>query len=280
VRSPVLGRFRPQPQFLIGDLFANYWSQQQEPIPSAALVALLGDFGITVSGSRTALSRLARAGRVERTTLGRRTYYRQTAYGAERIRIVHAQLVAFGPKPRPWDGEWRLVAFHITEAERGKRPALRSHLRSLGFGPLFDGLWISPHADDNEVAQALREVGVSRATVFRARITFGDDPARAWDLAALAGRYRDFIGHFEPYLRAARERSLSPAEALVVRTAAHYWRRRFAADDPDLPAQFLPKPWPRADAHRVFAMLDAELEPLARRHVEETVMAVRDGTPG
>ncbi len=276
--SSVLGRFRPQPQFLIGDLFANYWSEREEPIPSAALVALLGDFGITVSGSRTALSRLARAGRVERTTVGRHTYYRQTAYGAERIRIVHAQLVAFGPEPRPWDGEWRLVAFHVSEAERDKRPALRSHLRALGFGPLFDGLWISPRADEDEVARTLRAVGVDNATVFRARITSGGDPGRAWDLGALAGRYRDFVACFEPYLRAARERSLSPAEALVVRTAAHYWWRRFAADDPDLPLRFLPRPWPRADAHRVFAALDAELEPLARRHVEETVAAARDGT--
>jgi phenylacetic acid degradation operon negative regulatory protein len=277
---PVLGHFRPQPQFLIGDLFANYWSERQEPIPSAALVALLGDFGITVSGSRTALSRLARAGRVERTTIGRHTYYRQTAYGAERIRLVHAQLMAFGPEPRAWDGEWRLVAFHVSEAERDKRPALRSHLRALGFGPLFDGLWISPHADDGEVARVLHEVGVDKATVFRARITAGADPGRAWDLPALATRYRDFLAHFEPHLRAARGGSLSPAEALLVRTAAHYWWRRFAADDPDLPARFLPRPWPRADAHRLFAALDAELEPLARRHVEETVAAVREGTPG
>ncbi len=65
-----------------------------------------------------------------------------------------------------------------------------------------------------------------------------------------------------------------------MRTAARYWWRRFAAEDPDLPAQLLPRSWPRADAHRVFAALDAELEPLARRHVEETVMAAHDGTLG
>ena len=51
-----------QPQHLLITLLGDYWFLRSEHIPSAALVELLGEFGISAVGSRAALSRLARRG--------------------------------------------------------------------------------------------------------------------------------------------------------------------------------------------------------------------------
>ena len=44
-------------QQLLVTLISDYWFASTEPIPSAALVALLAEFGVTETGSRAALSR-------------------------------------------------------------------------------------------------------------------------------------------------------------------------------------------------------------------------------
>jgi phenylacetic acid degradation operon negative regulatory protein len=53
------------PQHLLLTLLGDYWYGQRAALPSAALVSLLGEFGITEVSARAALSRLARRGLLE-----------------------------------------------------------------------------------------------------------------------------------------------------------------------------------------------------------------------
>ena len=64
----------PHPQHLILSLFANYWPGR-ELVPSAGVVAVTDEFGITPTSARAALSRLARRGCCARpgTAAARRT---------------------------------------------------------------------------------------------------------------------------------------------------------------------------------------------------------------
>src|SRR6201982_4145196 len=63
-----------RPPRLLLTLLGDYWWQRTEPLPSAAIVALLAEFGVSDSAARAALSRLTRNGLLVTSKTGRRTY--------------------------------------------------------------------------------------------------------------------------------------------------------------------------------------------------------------
>src|SRR3954462_13731339 len=67
-----------QPQHLLLTLLGDYWFQRDEHLPSAALVDLLAEFGVSAGGARAALSRPARPG-LPRSAQARRAGPRRAA---------------------------------------------------------------------------------------------------------------------------------------------------------------------------------------------------------
>src|ERR1017187_10659003 len=140
-----------QPQHLLLTLLGDYFLDGSVPIPSASLLSLLEGFGITSAGSRAALSRLSRRGLLASSKNGRNTYYRLTPRAAALLREGAQHIFSFGAAERPWSGRWTIVAFSVPEDQRQARPVLRTRLRWLGFAPLYDGLWISPHRPTEDI---------------------------------------------------------------------------------------------------------------------------------
>ena len=70
------------PQGMAVTLLADYTLRTRACLPSAAIVALLADTGVTPAGARTAISRLARRGVLEASRQGRHSSYRLTAPAA------------------------------------------------------------------------------------------------------------------------------------------------------------------------------------------------------
>jgi phenylacetic acid degradation operon negative regulatory protein len=205
---------------------------------------------------------------------GRNTFYRV----AEGFR----NLLPYGPihtrafaKPKPlWDGMWTMVAFTVPEDQRRLRPMLRGRLQSLGFAPLYDGLWVSPHAPDTELDIALQIAPPQSSTVIRAT----EQPlktrlavASAFNLEDLGRSYTEFIRTFRPVLRRVDAGRMGQTEALVSRTRATYRWFVFAVTDPDLPKELLPDGWPRAAAHDLFTALVDGLAALAVQRVRDIV---------
>jgi phenylacetic acid degradation operon negative regulatory protein len=262
------------PQHLLLALLGDYWSGRREPLPSAALVDLLAEFDVNQSGARAALSRLSTRGLLVGTKEGRNTFY-QVADGFRQVLPygpIHAR--AFG-KPRPdWDGLWTIVAFTVPEGQRRLRPMLRGRLQSLGFAPLFDGLWVSPHAPGKELDIALQVAPPLSCTVVRATELPGRTllpVASAWNLDELRDSYTEFIGAFRPVAGRLRDGRIGPTEALVNRTQASYRWWVFAVTDPDLPQTLLPRRWPRGAAHDIFVGLVDGLAASAVQRVRQIV---------
>ena len=65
-----------RPPRLLLTLLGDYWWRRAEPLPSAALVALLAEFGVSDSAARAALSRLTRNQLLVTSKSGRRTVVR------------------------------------------------------------------------------------------------------------------------------------------------------------------------------------------------------------
>jgi phenylacetic acid degradation operon negative regulatory protein len=264
------------PQHLLVTFLADYCLRRSARLPSAALVTLAGDFGVTAGSSRAALSRLARRGAVEQSRQGRRTSYALSSAAARVLIRGSRRLVAFARDAEDWDGNWTVVAFSLPEDRRDARHLLRSRLRWQGFAPLYDGMWVSPRAGAAVAAEVVEGLGVPAVTVLRARdeVQVGPGtrlPLHAWDLDEIAAAYREFLDRWTPVVQRLRRGDVSAGEALVVRTRIMDTYRRFPGLDPQLPMRLMPTSWPREHARALFAEAYDWLGPLAEARVRQLV---------
>lgn len=267
------------PQGLAVTLLADYTLRSRAHLPSAAIVDLLAETGVSHAGARTAISRLARRGVLEADRRGRRSFYRLTPDAATFLRSGGGRIVASTAEPEPWDGQWTLIAFSLPQDEAGRRRGLRGRLRWMGFAPLYDGLWVSPHDLTEKAKAQLAPLTPGATTVFRARHVDLDaslrrNPIDAWDLAAIAERYEAFLERWSPLAAAGR---IGGPEAVRARTEVMDSYRRLPILDPRLPARLLPPGWPRGRAAEVFVAVYDGLAAVAQEHVRAVASRHADG---
>lgn len=77
-----------------------------------------------------------------------------TRKGREAVSRIRMGLLEI-PKPRRWDGRWRIVIFDISEKRRGLRVRVRHLLQQLGFLRLQDSVWVHPY-DCEEIVSILK----------------------------------------------------------------------------------------------------------------------------
>lgn len=258
------------PQGLTVTLLADYTLRTRAWLPSAAIVALLAEAGVTHAGARAAISRLARRGVLEISRQGRYSSYRLTEPAAA-VLSGGGRAIVSSPADA-WDEQWTLIAFSLPQDEVAKRRGLRSHLRWLGFAPLYDALWISPHDLTGKVEAQLAELAFGAMTVFRARhvelgARVGRNPIEAWDTDAIAGRYDSFTRRWSPLAARVRATRITGAEAVRTRTEVMDTYRRLPILDPGLPRRLLPADWPRDTARDLFTAVYDGLATPAQDHV-------------
>ncbi|SHN74873.1 PaaX family transcriptional regulator [Cryptosporangium aurantiacum] len=260
------------PQRLLTSLLGEHWLDADAALPLGVLIDLVAEFGISETSARATANRLVKRGVLDAARVGRHAYYRLSATGAQDIRHKAGTVLGFGPAARPWDGRWTLAAFSVPEEQRRLRHQLRSYLRWLGFAPLFDGLWISPHAGLDALREVFQAVGVDNLSAFRVVETaVGCSPLTAWDLTGIQTAYQDFLADHAALREDIRTGSVTPASALTARTRLLESWRVFPGLDPDLPAELLPGDWPRPAAHALFTDLYDGLGELAALRFRQIV---------
>ena len=167
------------PQHVLLTLIGEYGLHIGDPIPSASLVLMLGEFGITQAGARAAIARLARRGILVATRSGRTTAYTMTDRCAWMVAEGRRLTLEFTGAMRSWDGRWTLVSYSIAQERRAQRALLRTRLRWLGFAPMQDGLWVSPRPPGQSLHEALADLGVGSCAVFVADPVPGRGPPRS-----------------------------------------------------------------------------------------------------
>ncbi len=274
--SPKLPRRQQgsRPQHLLLTILGDFWYARRECLPTRALVTLLGEFGVSHQGSRTAISRLVHRGLLEFNRTRGTGGYQLTSYADWVLRDGLRRISQFGSSSKDWDGEWTLVTFSIPESQRHLRHMLRTRLRWLGFAPLYNGIWVSPWDRADEVAQLLSELDIFSVSIFRAKLSTSspDSPVSAWDLDALARAFDEFIEEFAPLLERVRAGEIGSAEALRQRTFVMDAWRRFPGIDPDLPVELLPDNFPRDRACAVFSEIYRTLGPMAESRVRHLLV--------
>lgn len=216
--------------------------------------------GQTAEQVRSCLRRLVSEGLFVRHGSGSTARYEATeqgmsalGMGIERTRLAYGQDAA----GRGWDRQWRLVAFAVPEDRRAARDAFRDHLLDLGGAAIQGGLYVSAHnwlkdAKDEAARLGLVEL-VTTATTDELEIGGRRDPREMarhlWPIDDLAERYRRFVQQYESVperlqeMRRRKERLPDAAFLPGALTMAVAYQSCFE-DDPLLPPELLPRPWP------------------------------------
>ncbi len=218
-------------------------------ISLATLTEIFQAMGVAEGAVRTAMSRLSADGWLERTRLGRNSYYRLAGKGeatfAEAAARIYAVPMAEAHAPR----------FRLVLAERGDA---RAALQQAGFGQAQPGLWVGPEAlaVPPEAADAVALLADAVGEGGR-RLA-----AQSWPLEALAEAYRHFIAAFTPLDRwLAEGHALKGVDALVARVLLIHEYRRAVLRHPLLPPALLPDDWAGEAARTLCARLYRALLP-------------------
>jgi phenylacetic acid degradation operon negative regulatory protein len=257
---------------LMVTLFGFVWRNPGAFLPSAALVELMGGFGVGPANARATLSRMARDGILELRRSGRYTLYRISDETVARVESGTKRVLSFGASDS-WDGNWTMVAFSIPEEHREIRSAFRTQLRFEGFAPYYDGMWITPGCRTEGILGQIRALNVDHAAVFtvpHADIEIiGRKPLDAWDLDPVRERYLDLKERSDALHALSMQGDMNPASALRQRTELLISFRRTVRMDPELPLSMMPSDWPRFYAREAFMEAFDELAVLAAIRVRQ-----------
>lgn len=76
---------------------------------------------------------------------------RLTKKGKELFKLIKLHNLEI-PKPKKWDGIWRLVSYDIPNVSSKRRDWFRGTLENLGFIKIQDSLWVHPYECKEEIA--------------------------------------------------------------------------------------------------------------------------------
>jgi phenylacetic acid degradation operon negative regulatory protein len=200
---------------------------------------IMGAFGIGEGVVRTAMSRLAADGWVERSRVGRNSYYRLTAGAtaeSERAAVRIYRLPRQG-----WSGVWSLAILNDGASDPvGDR---RAALRNAGFAQLNVNLFIAPgeHLPASPLASGHTIKLQARSSTIEQDRRIA---VQAWKLDRLADAYRAFGDHFAPLCQALNsETDACELTALAARLLVVHELRRIVLRDPGLPLELLGNDW-------------------------------------
>jgi phenylacetic acid degradation operon negative regulatory protein len=196
---------------------------------------------------RTAMSRLAADNWLDRSKVGRNSYYRLTDKGAETFKGATRRI--YFETTRSWDGQW-IIGFLASGSDRAAR---REELLARGYGAIAPNVVVRPYTGvlpdsdpQNCVFSTIDGLGPNAWTLAE----------QGWPLEKISEGYHEFLDHYRAIDEAlAAGQSFSQLESLIIRIMLIHDFRRLVLRDPLLPPSALPKNWPGDAARQLSARI-------------------------
>jgi len=261
--DPGLAPPKLRPQALMLTFLGNYVLRRDIAVFSGSFIEVFDRLGVGEQAIRSTLTRMVGRGLLARHRRGRRMHFGLTERSARILVDGERRVWQRGAVNTDWDGQWTVLAFSMPESWQRQRHDLRSRLVWAGFGPLGNGMWVTPSRVD--VAPVIEGLGLNgRVKVFGGPAEPPTDvPGMirdAFDLDGLAAGYRAFLHRWDrpdPVPRAPDD------------LARYLWMLtewlQLVRVDPWLPVEHLPADWPAVRAQEVLHDLRSRYEAAARR---------------
>ncbi|MHA6529309.1 PaaX family transcriptional regulator C-terminal domain-containing protein [Paenibacillus sp. BAC0078] len=218
--------------------------------------------GYTSTYIRNALSRLKKEGYISSPS---RSQYQITAAGRSYIHSINSKPAR---SLEPWDQSWDVVMLEVPEQERKKRDQFRTAILQLGFGLLYNSVYISPWNYRKEVAEQIQQLQLEgKVSVLHGQFETGSitpDKAYAiWQLDKIEAMYREKQSWLQQEFTPLMNEALREGQALHLFLRYLQIGEVFSGllmADPSLPDELLPANWP---GKRVIAELTGHWQLLA-----------------
>jgi len=219
---------------------------------------------------RTAMSRLAADGWLERRKMGRNSFYRLAKSG--RRTFEDATRHIYDAPPSDWTGRFELLLI----GQARDREVSREALKNAGFGSPLPGVWVAPSG---------APIPEGARSAIRLEVAAEDDSSRrllaaSWPLDRMAEAYLKFMKAFAPLnAHLGRRAKLSDADAFTARILLIHHYRRVVLRDPLLPAALLPSNWPGKAARALCGEIYRALLPASERWLDDHGLSERGRLP-
>lgn len=259
--SPLIAAFQARSPIRAWSLIVTIYGDAVMPrggeLWLGTLSEILAPIGIDDRLVRTAMSRLASEGWLERTKVGRKSFYRLSD-GGQRAFADATRRIYFAAPP-DWKGDWRIA---VLTASGEIRAAQREMLRDQGFGQLAPTVFLAPATAGGDLfsGNIAAQAGIvwldATGSAADALLLAGE----AFQLTTVADGYRRFLDVFSGLDAAcAGADALLDLDQLIARILLIHEFRRLVLRDPLLPEALLPADWPghgaRALAARIYGRL-------------------------
>lgn len=218
--------------------------------------------GYTSTYIRNSLSRLKKEGYIASPV---RSQYCITSAGRAYIKSINSKPARY---EQQWDHTWDVVMLEVPEQERKKRDAFRNAILQLGYGLLYNSVYISPWNYRQEVTDYVESLQLTgNVSILRGEFAEGTiTPAKAWDiwqLDKLEALYLDKSAWITREFAPLADEAIRTGEALPLFLLFLQIGEEMSGlimADPSLPDELLPDGWP---GKAVIAELQAQWRRLA-----------------
>jgi len=213
------------------------------------LQTILGGMNIESGAIRTAMSRLAKEGWVDREKQGRNSFYKLSSVGRKSF-IPATEIIyraTFAPDPE------KLIIAVGPDVIGHARETQNALLTAFGGMRLRNGVGIFADPSDKVIKQIQNaDLLMLDAQVDR----LPDWVIERLELQQLFGEFHGLMDRFGPLVENADTlQSLSPLDALCARILLVHGWRRLILRHPTLPEHLLPKDWPGATCHKLVSVI-------------------------
>ncbi|NRD77093.1 PaaX family transcriptional regulator [Bacillus sp. BRMEA1] len=182
-----------------------------------------------------------------------RSIYHITEEGSSLIKTINKKPLYYN---KDWDGAWDVVMFEFPVDERKKRDLLRTHLLELGFGLLYNSVYISPWDHKKQIVDFLELNEMrSNSTYFHGKIVSAPlnpaDTFKIWPLENIKNEYGKYWDWFQNEFKVQIEpiSQVSDDELFINHILLGEKLSEIMLMDPMLPQQLLPSDW---KGHQIF----------------------------
>ncbi|QXJ26981.1 PaaX family transcriptional regulator [Actinomadura graeca] len=267
-----VGAPKVRPQSLTLTFLGNYVLGREVAVFSGSFIEVLGRLGVGEHAVRSTLARMVARDLLARYRDGRRMFFGLTERSRRILADGEERVWRRSVVNDDWDGHWTVLAFSLPESWQSRRHELRSRLTWAGFGPVGNGLWISPARVD--VTEVTADLGLdAHVRVFDGPAVAPTDEAGmirdAFDLDAIAAGYRAWLDRWD------RPAPAPEAADDLIRylLLATEWLDLVRVD-PRIPLCHLPAEWPAIRAQELLSALRDRYQAAARDIADRTITLI------